>query len=325
VYTADMQRPTVLIVEAFNPEALKRLEQVADIRVASGYDEPILLREAADVSAIIVRARGRITRQVMEASAGLKVVARHGVGVDNIDLEAAAQIGIPVVHTPEANHQAVAEHALAMILALSTRLVEGDRAVREGDWDSRHRLVGFEVRERRLGVIGFGRIGQRLARLANGIGMVTVYHDPERPKDDVAVPSRYVSPGELLATSDVVSLHTPLTRHTHHMIGEPELRSMKSTAVLINTARGSLIDHAALETALEDRWIRGAGLDVFDPEPLEPECPLLQLPNVVLTPHMAAHTAEALRGMSNVVDDVIGVLRGDPPRHPVLVSAEASQ
>lgn len=307
----------MLVTEPFDQQAMKRLETEAETRLASSYDEATLIAEAADAEAIVVRARGAITRRVIEAAPRLKVIGRHGVGVDNIDVDTAAERGVYVVNTPLANQQAVAEHALAMILALATRLLEGDAAVRAGEWDARNRLVGLELQERLLGLVGFGNVGKRLATLASGIGMDVAFHDPGLPGDHEFAPARRMDFEELLATSDVVSIHTPLTPTTHHLIDEDVLRSMKSSAILINTARGPLVDQVALERALAEGWIAGAGLDVFDPEPPEPDCGLLKLPNVVVTPHMAAHTADALRAMAGVVDDVLAVLRGDLPTYPV--------
>ncbi|MBI2238024.1 MAG: hydroxyacid dehydrogenase [Actinobacteria bacterium] len=313
-----MPRPLVLVTEPFDPEAMERLAAAAEVRMASGLDESTLAAEATDAEGIVLRAGGAVTRRVIEAAPRLRVIGRHGVGVDHVDRRAAAEREVVVVNTPDANRQAVAEHALAMMLALSSRLVEGDSAVRAGDWQARHRLRGTELRGRLLGVVGFGGIGRRLGMMASCLGMEVAYHDPATPTNEAAPPgARPMALDELLKTADVVSIHVPLLPSTRRLIDEHALRSMKTSAFLINTARGAVVDQSALERALAEGWIAGAGLDVFDPEPPPPDCALLALPNVVVTPHMAAHTAEALRAMAGVVDDVLAVLRGEPPLHPV--------
>jgi D-3-phosphoglycerate dehydrogenase len=311
-------RPLVLVTEPFEQAAMDRLAAAVDVRMASGLDEPTLVAEAADVEGIVLRAGGSVTRRVIEAAPRLRVIGRHGVGVDHVDRLAAAERGVVVVNTPDANTRAVAEHTLAMMLALSSRLVEGDRAARAGDWQARHRLVGMELAGRLIGLVGFGSIGQRVGALAACLGMEVAYHDPaDRTKEAVAGGARPMALSELLAAADVISIHVPLLPSTRHLIDEGALRSMKTTALLINTARGAVVDQSALERALGEGWIAGAGLDVLDPEPPDPRCALFALPNVIVTPHMAAHTAEALRAMASVVDDVLAVLGGQPPAHPV--------
>lgn len=309
-------RPLVLVTEPFEQAAMDRLAAAVDVRMASGLDEPTLVAEVADVEAIVLRAGGSVTRRVIEAAPRLRVIGRHGVGVDHVDRRAAAERGVVVVNTPDANTRAVAEHTLAMMLALSSRLVEGDRAARAGDWQARHRLVGTEVAGRLIGLVGFGAIGQRVGALAACLGMEVAYDDPA-DRTAVAGGARPMALGELLAAADVISIHVPLLPSTHHLIDEAALRSMRRSAVLMNTARGAVVDQSALERALAEGWIAGAALDVLDPEPPDPRCALLSLPNVIVTPHMAAHTAEALRAMASVVDDVLAVLNGKPPAHPV--------
>jgi D-3-phosphoglycerate dehydrogenase len=309
-------RPLVLVTEPFDQDAMDRLAAAADVRMASGLDEPTLVAEAVDVEGIVLRAGGSLTRRVIEAAPRLRVIGRHGVGVDHVDRLAAAERGVVVVNTPDANTRAVAEHTLAMIFALSSRLVEGDRAARAGDWQARHRLVGMELAGRLIGLVGFGAIGQRVGAMAACLGMEVAYHDPA-DRTAVAGDARPMALSELLAAADVISIHVPLLPSTRHLIDEGALRSMKTTALLINTARGVVVDQSALERALGEGWIAGAAVDVLDPEPPDPRSALLALPNVIVTPHMAAHTTEALRAMASVVDDVLAVLAGQPPVHPV--------
>jgi D-3-phosphoglycerate dehydrogenase len=312
------RRPVVLVTERFDPEALERLAADADVRFASGLDEDTLASEAVDADGIVVRAAGALTRRVIEGAPRLRVIGRHGVGVDHIDRIAAAERGVVVVNTPDANSRAVAEHAMAMMLALTTRLTEADRALRKGEWHARDRLVGIELAGRLLGLIGFGAIGRRVAEMASCMGMRVAYHDPAASIDGrTPGNARPMALAELLRSADVVSLHAPLRPDTRHLIDERALKSMKRSAFLINTARGGIVDQRALERAMREGWIAGAGLDVFEPEPPAPDSALLRFPNVVVSPHMAAHTNESLQAMATVVDDVLAVLQGRSPAHPV--------
>ncbi len=250
----------------------------------------------------------------------MKVVARHGTGVEAIDRQAAAELGIAVVNTPEANVELVAEQCVAMMINLAKRIVLADKVLRGGDWSARYRLTGVELFGKTLGVIGIGRIGYRVAEICRmGFSMPILYYDliPNSTAES-SLGAAQVELDELLARSDFISLHLPLVPATHGLIGSAALRKMKPGAYLINSSRGSVIDQNALIEALQQGWIAGAGLDVFDPEPLPADSPLLKLDNVVLTPHMAAHTDEALLRMAFVVEDVIAVFEGRPPNNLVL-------
>lgn len=314
-----MARPVVLLYEPIHEKALDILRRKAEVRMASSLDEEALLLAVAEVDGIIIRANGKVTRRLMEAAPRLKVVARHGVGVEAIDLQAAAEFGITVVNTPEANVESVAEQCLGMMIALAKRILEADRALRSGDWGARYRLVGNELLGKTLGLVGFGRIGQRLGSMCrHAFSMGILYHDVVAyPEVEAALHARKVPLDDLLAQADFVSLHTPLLPETRGLIGEEELRRMKRTAFLINTSRGPVVDQAALVRALQEGWIAGAGLDVYDSEPLPADSPLLRMEKVVLSPHMAAHTDEALLRMAMVVTDVLAVLEGRQPENPV--------
>ena len=314
-----MAKPVVLLYEPIHAQALEFLAQKAEVRMAESLEEDKLLPALEDVAGIIIRANGRVTRRLMQAAPQLKVVARHGVGVEAIDRAAAAELGITVVNTPTANDKSVAEHCLGMMIALAKRLVEADRAARAADFAARYRLIGTELMGKTLGVVGFGKIGQRLAHMAHAaLEMPILYHDViAYPESEQALDARPVPLGELLAKADFVSLHVPLVAETQAMIGEAALRLMKHSAYLINTSRGPVVDQTALIRALQERWIAGAGLDVFDPEPIPANSPLLGLDNVVLSPHMAAHTDEALLRMAMVVRDVLAVIEGRPATNPV--------
>jgi len=314
-----MNRPVVLLYEPIHEKALALLKEKAEVRMAPSLDPAWLQQAVADVDGIIIRANGKVPRELMAAAPRLKVVGRHGVGVEAIDRVAAAELGIAVVNTPYSNDESVAEQCLGMIVALAKRLVEADRAIRAGDWDSRYRLIGVEVQGKTLGLVGFGKIGQRLAKMAHfGFDMPILYHDiVAYPEQEARLSARRVKLEDLLGQSDFVSLHTPLVPETKGLINEPALRSMKRSAFLINSARGPVVDQAALIRALQEGWIAGAGLDVYDPEPLPNDSPLLSMNNVVLSPHMAAHTNEALLRMAMVVTDVLAVIEGRPPEFPV--------
>jgi D-3-phosphoglycerate dehydrogenase len=315
----DPSRPSVLIFEPIHADAVALLREKAEVVWATSLDEEVLLSQVAEVDGIVVRAAGQVTRRLMAAAPRLKVVGRHGAGVDNIDLDAARDLGVVVVNTPDAVTEPVAEHCLALMLALSKKIVRADEAVRRGQWQARFEYIGTELRGKTLGVVGFGRIGQRLATLCHrALEMPILYYDMVAcPAAEAELVARRVPLAELLAEADVVSIHVPLLPGTVHLIGEAELRRLKPTALLINTSRGPVVDQSALVQALQAGRFAGAGLDVFDPEPLAVDNPLAGLENVVLTPHMASHTHEGLRRMALVVEDVLAVLEGCEPRYRV--------
>ena len=315
-----MAKPVVLLYEPIHPKALELLKQHADVRMAESLEEDKLLPMVADVAGIIIRANGKVSRRIMESAPGLKVVARHGTGVEAIDRKAAAELGIAVVNTPDANVESVAEQCVAMMINLSKRILEADRAIRRGDWGARYRLIGIEPTGKTLGVIGIGRIGYRVAEICHaGLNMPVIYYDVvPNEKAETRLAARRVELDDLLRSADFITLHLPLMPGTKGIINAEALQKMKPTAYLINSSRGPVVDQAALIQALREGWIAGAGLDVFDPEPLPADNPLLKMENVVLTPHMAAHTDEALLRMAMVVADVIAVIENRTPQNPVL-------
>jgi D-3-phosphoglycerate dehydrogenase len=311
-----MAKPVVLLYEQIHEDALAILEEKAEIRWAESLHEDALLKQVADVDGIIIRANGKASQRLMEAAPKLKVVGRHGVGVEAIDLDAARDLGIVVVNTPNANTESVAEHCLGLMIALAKQFVRADQAARRGEWHVRYEYIGTELRGKTLGLIGFGRIGQRTATLCHlALQMPILYYDVvDYPDVEAELGAKRTSLEDLLSAADVVSVHVPLLPTTRGLIGEAEFRRMKPTAYFINTARGPVVNQAALVRALEEGWIAGAGLDVFDPEPLLPDSPLLVPENVVVTPHMASHTNEALLRMALVVEDIIAVLEGREPQ-----------
>jgi D-3-phosphoglycerate dehydrogenase len=317
-----MQKPVVLLYEPIHARALEQLKQHAEVRTADNLEESYLLQVVGDVEGIIIRANGKVSRQIMQAAPRLKVVARHGTGVEAIDLEAAAELGITVVNTPDANVESVAEQCLAMMIILAKHIREADQAIRAGDWAARYRLIGVELLGKTIGIIGIGRIGYRLAELCyTSFSMPIVYFDiVANLKAEKNLNAKRVELDELLKKADFISVHLPLTPSTKGLINAEVLRKMKPSAFLINSSRGPVIDQADLIQALQNHWIAGAGLDVFDPEPLPSDSTLLELENVILSPHMAAHTNEALYRMAMVVEDVLAVIEGRAPKHPVIIN-----
>jgi D-3-phosphoglycerate dehydrogenase len=260
----------------------------------------------------VVRLVDLVDRDMMAASRKLKIVAKHGVGTNDIDVAAANELDIPVIMATGGNAHSVAEHALGLILALAKDFLRQDGHIRNGLWDKKL-YAGRELRGQKLGLVGFGLIGQILARMATPIGMQVSAYDPFASDDAFTGGiSRAASLDALLADSDVVSLHCPLTEGTRGLIGARKVGLMKPTAFLINTARGEVVDEPALIAALETGRIAGAGLDSFAEEP-PVASPLWQLPNVILTPHVAGVTEDARRAVSIMTaTNVLAFLRGEP-------------
>ncbi len=255
-----------------------------------------------------------VSAEVFEGAPRLRVVSRYGVGVDRVDLTAAARHGVTVTVTPGANANAVAEMTIGLLFALARPLVVGHQRARRGEWPA---LSGVELAGRVLGLVGLGRIGSLVAAKAVGLGLAVLAYDPyvaEGQNENVTL----VDLGTLMAGSDFVSLHAPLTPQTRGMVDGPLLAQMKPGAALINTARGELIDEDALLRALDDGPLRAAALDVLAKEPPGPDHPLLHRDDVLVTPHMGPHTAEATSAMGSwALDDLLAVLSGRAPRYPL--------
>jgi glyoxylate reductase len=257
-----------------------------------------------------------ITSELMDAGRDIKVIATVAVGYDNIDLAAARQRGIIVTNTPDVLTEATADLAMTLILDVTRRVSEGDRLVRRGGWTrwSFDFMLGAELRGKQLGVVGYGRIGRAVSQRAMAFGMGIACSSPNLPAD---APVESMSFDRLLATSDVVTLHCPLTSSTRHLIDQAALARMKRTAYLVNTSRGPVVDEAALAWALENRMIAGAALDVYEAEPLT-KSNLMAFENVVLAPHIGSATIETRTAMADLaVSNVLAVLSGQPPLTPV--------
>ena len=312
-------RPKILLYEPMHEAGTQLLKQHGDVVVAPAVDEATLVGVVKDVDAIVIRANGKVSRAVLDAAPNLKVIGRHGVGLENVDVAGATEKGIWVVYTPDANTESVAEHFVMLVLGLSKRFLESDPALRSGQWKVRYEYIGRELYGKTLGVVGFGRIGRTTARICrHGFGMPVLYSDvvAAPPEVEAETQAKRVSLEELLRSSDYVSLNLPLTLQTRHIIGRDQVRLMKPTAYLCNLGRGPLWDEAAVVEALAQRWIAGAGTDVFEEEPTAKDNPLFAFPNFLCTPHMAAHTDEAMRRMSLVAEDIVAVLQRRAPRYP---------
>jgi glyoxylate reductase len=288
-----------------------------DVRLHDDHDPPTrdqLLRLASGADAIVSLLSDRIDTEVLDAAGpSLRVVANYAVGLDNVDLDACRERGVAVAHTPGVLTEATADLAWALLLAAARRLLEGHRLAASGRWTgwAPLQLLGTSLHGRTFGVVGLGRIGTAAARRARGFGMDVVYHARSRHEAaEVELPARRLPLPELLATADVVSLHCPLTEDTRHLIDAEALARMKATALLVNTARGEVVDEAALVEALAEGRLAAAGLDVFEREPrLHPRLP--ELPNVVLTPHLGSATVATRDAMARLVADaVVAVLAG---------------
>jgi D-3-phosphoglycerate dehydrogenase len=307
----------VLVAEALAEEGLAALRAEHDVDVSLGLSRDEILARLPDYDALIVRSQVQVDAAAFAAGSRLLVVGRAGVGVDNIDLEAATRAGVTVVNAPTANTIAAAEHTLALLYALARRVPAADASLRRGEWQ-RAQFMGTELRGRKLGIVGLGRIGMAIADRARAMEMELLGSDPYVTEDAAAQHGvRLATLPELLATADAVTLHVPLTHATRAMIGARELALMKPTAVLVNVARGGVVDEAALADALAGGRLAGAAIDVFEHEP-PTDSPLLHAPNTVLTPHLGASTEEAQAKVAvETAAQVLDVLAGRPARYAV--------
>lgn len=286
----------ILIADPLSEEGLEILRSVSGVEVVvkDSISADDLIGEIKEYAAIVVRSRTKMTREVIEVAENLEVIARGGVGLDNIDLDAAEKAGVQVVNTPEASSASVAEHALGLCFALARNLPRAHTTTAAGKWEKKA-LKGVELGGKTLGIIGIGRIGRELAKRAIGIGMTVVASDPlVKPEDVEPLGIELVGIARVLGESDFVSLHIPLNLETKGLIGASEFEMMKPTAYLVNCARGGVVDEDALYRALKEKVIAGAALDVFENEPPEGS-PLLDLDNIALTPHIAASTVDGQR------------------------------
>lgn len=315
----------VITGDSLAQEALEILSKKCQVQFAGPYPQPAVLAEKLrqeKAHALILRT-GKAPAEVIKASPNLKVIAKHGIGVDNIDVLTATALRIPVLVTASANYQSVAEHTLGLMLSLAKDIPWLDSRIRQGFWD-KTQYRGVELYGKSLGLIGFGRIGRRVYELVMPLKMKVLVFDPFLSEENLPPGiTRVQHLEELLKSADIVSLHCPLTEQTKHLIGKKELRVMKKRAWLINTARGEVVEENALIEALKGGWIAAAGIDTFQKEPPEDLQSLCQAGKIVMTPHVAAATEEAFTRMGvEAAQNVLTILEGRRPERSCLANPE---
>ena len=313
----------VIVAEPINQAGVEylRKKRVNVYELPPGSSEADLIELVGEADGLISRGSIRVTREMMERSPRLKVVGVHGQGCDHVDLKAAEELGKVVCNTPDALTVTVAEMTLAMTLAAFRNLVAADKAVRAGQWNRKYSdLIGLELAGKTVGIVGLGRIGAATAKRLRAFDAEVVYWSRTRkPEVERELGIRWVELDELLRSSDVVSLHVPGTAETRRLIGERELSLMKQGVILVNMARGVVVDEAALIKALRSGKIRAAALDVFEKEPISPDNPLLKMDNVILTPHLGACNLEGMQRMAlQVAEGVWKAMNGQRPDNPVV-------
>lgn len=323
---ASSPKHRVWVTRRLPEEALLPLFQEAEVEVWPERLPPsreVLLEKARGCSGLLTLLTDTIDAEVMDAAGPqLKVISNYAVGFDNIDVAAATQRGIVVTNTPGVLTETTADLAFALLMAAARRLQEGYEVVRRGDWLTwePQLLLGQDVHGATLGLVGLGRIGQAVARRAKGFSMRILYTDPQRAPQSLeeGLGATWVDFPTLLRESDFISIHCPLTPQTRHLFNAEAFRQMKPTAILINTARGPIVDTQALYEALRQGRLRAAALDVTDPEPLPPDHPLLTLPNCLVVPHIGSASVATRRRMAEMaVANLLAVLRGETPPYPV--------
>ena len=315
----------VLVADPIAPEGIEILKKHAEVDVKTGLKPEELISIIGEYEGLMVRSETKVTAKVIEAGKKLQVIARAGVGIDNIDVEAATQRGIVVVNAPTANTMAAAEHSVALMLALARHIPQAHDSLKSGAW-KRQNFVGVEVRNKTLGIVGLGNVGSEVARRVQGFQMRVLGYDPYvSPEHARNLRVELVPLDQIIREADFITLHLPLTPQSKNMIGAKELSIMKPTVRIINCARGGLIDEEALDQALRDGKVAGAALDVFAQEPPK-DSPLLKNEKVIVTPHLGASTQEAQANVAiDAAEQIISVLNGQPVRYAVnapLISAE---
>lgn len=317
----------VLLIEKIDNKGIEILKKSAEVDISPDTSEETIIKIIGNYDAIVVRS-SKITSKIIKAGKNLKVIGRHGIGTDNIDIDAATKAGIMVVNTPVANVNSVAEHAVSSMMYLSKRLNEVDRALRKGEFDQQGSLPGLvtklnyttlELEDKKLGLVGFGKIARRVAEICMQAFHMKVYaYDAFIPKDVIskfgATPCESIE--EIFEVGDFISTHIPLTPETRGIVGEELINRMKPTAFIVNTARGGVINEKDLYVALKNKKILGAAVDVYEEEPPSKNHPFFELDNILVTPHIAAMTDGALKRMSiDVCQGVIQCLKGESPKY----------
>ena len=318
--------PAILVADSLADDGLRRLRQAGEVEVRTGLTEAQLVEAIPAFDALVVRSATKVGEKVLEAGRRLRVVGRAGVGVDNIDIDAATRRGILVVNAPRGNITAAAEHTIGLLLAVARWIPQADASVRRGEWQ-RARFTGVEIRGKTLGIVGLGNIGTEVAKRAQGLEMDVIAFDPVVPQERAEQFNvELVGLEELLGRADFITVHAPLTEKTRGLIGPRQLAQMKPGSRLVNAARGGIVDEAALAAALAKGQLAAAAADVFEEEPVSAGNPLLQLPNFIATPHIAASTEEAQTSVAfDVAEEVAAVLNGELPRYSVNAPAVAPE
>lgn len=317
-------RPRVFVTRSLPGDALERLREEVELEVWPGDSPPSreeLIRAVADAEGLLCLLTDNIDAGLLDAAPHLRVISTMAVGYDHIDIDAATRHGAVVTHTPGVLTETTADFAFALLLSSARRLPEAERAVREGRWTSWHPsfLLGHDAYQATLGIVGLGAIGQAVACRARGFNMRVLYHSRSRkPEVEAELAVLQVSFEELLAQSDFVSVHVPLTPETRHLFNADAFQRMKPTAVFVNTARGAVVDEPALHQALESRTIAGAAIDVSESEPISKHDPLLRLPNLLATPHIGSASVVTRSKMAEMAaEDLLAGLAGKRPHHCV--------
>jgi D-3-phosphoglycerate dehydrogenase len=320
-----LTKPKILVADPLPDGSLEKLRQQANVEVAYKLSKEMLQERIGEFHGLVVRSETKVTGDILEHARNLQVIARAGVGVDNIDVEAATRKGIVVLNSPEGNTLAAAEHTMALMLALARKIPHAHHSLRSGEW-TRSRFVGVELYGKTLGVIGLGRIGREVASRAKAFGMKVLGHDPFVNETYAAEIGVLLLPlEEILQKADFLTLHVPLNTQTQNFINKERLTLMHPGSYLINCARGGLVDEDALFDALSNGRLAGAALDVFVEEPPK-HSRLLQLDNVVLTPHLGASTQEAQQRVAlDVVEQMLDIFQGKPARSPVNIPALSAE
>ena len=305
----------VLVADSINEKGIENLREVAEVVVDTSITPEELANTIHEYDGIIVRSRTKLTADIIKKAENMKIIARAGVGVDNIDLDAATEKGIMVVNSPESTSVTVAEHTMGLILSMARKISIADKSVKDGKWEKKN-FMGVELRNKTLGVIGMGRIGSQVVNRCKAFGMDAMAYDPYLPEEVAKQMGVDLTDLDtVLKNSDFITIHVPLTPETKHSISAEQFEIMKDGAYIVNCARGGIIDEEALYDALVNNKIGGAALDVYEEEPPK-DSKLFELDNIVLTPHIAASTKEAQRDAAIIVaDEIIDLAKGKNPRN----------
>ena len=306
----------VLIADAINEKGIENLKEVAEVIVDTSITPEELANTIHEYDGIVVRSRTKLTADIIKKADNMKIIARAGVGVDNIDLDAATEKGIMVVNSPESTSITVAEHTMGLLLTMARKLSIADKSVKEGKWEKK-RFMGVELRNKTLGVIGMGRIGSQVVNRCKAFEMDAMAYDPYLPEEVAKQMGVELTDLDIvLKNADFITIHVPLTPETKHLISTEQFETMKDTAFITNCARGGIIDEEALYDALVNDKIGGAALDVYEEEPPAEDSKLFELDNIILTPHIAASTKEAQRDAAIIVaDEIIDLFKGGTPQN----------